>query len=479
MGLVSGEAASLAPSAEHRRRQVVAITSVVYLLLIGEGVLRKWLFPGFSQALFFVRDPVVLAAYLLALEGGLWPKGRALLVAGIGLGLAALGLAVVQFVLSPASGASPLLFEAYGWRNYFFYIPLAFLIGSTFQRRDIDRLLRTTLWLAIPIAALVVAQFYAPQDSVINVGFGDDPAQQFHGLGLNEDHVRPMGPFTSDVGQKEFAVSCVAMLLALWIAPASRRAAPFLLLAASSVATLTCIAFSGSRGALLHAGTVIACAVLIALLQARRSGSRRALIVLSGLAGAACLVVPIVFADGYQTFLERWDSAFAFESQTFTGGILGRALFGFIDFTRLLGDTPMIGYGLGLGGNASTLLGATVGGEVPVTVAETDWARHVVDLGPVLGVLFIAYRVALVAWVGSVAWRGMRGGMDPLPMLLFAFVALELLFGQITGHGTVNGYGWIFTGLCLAAANSAPATSESLAAVQPSPRAERFPNLLR
>ena len=40
-----------------------------------------------------------------------------------------------------------------------------------------------------------------------------------------------------------------------------------------------------------------------------------------------------------------------------------------------------------------------------------------------------------------------------MPLLLFGYVAYLLMLGQVTGQGAVNGYAWLFTGLCIAAAN--------------------------
>ena len=137
-----------------------------------------------------------------------------------------------------------------------------------------------------------------------------------------------------------------------------------------------------------------------------------------------------------------------------------------------------MGYGLGLGGNASTLLGATIAGAVPLSIAETDWARHIVDLGPLFGLLFIALRVLLVGWLAGEAWRALRRGASVLPALLFGFASIELLYGQITGQGTVNAYAWLFAGFCVAAGAEHPSESEPAMRESTGP-AVRFPNILR
>ena len=462
---------------ERARRTIVALALLFYVLLIFEGALRKWLLPAHGQALFFVRDPVVIAIYVLALRGRYFPRHPLLTIGLIFGGLGAL-LAAIQ-AMGPAGTIDhwPLL-AAYGWRNYFLYIPLPFVIGQVLRQSDLQRLIRLTLLLSVPVAALVVLQFRSSPDAPINVGFGANPDEQFHGLTVDLDHTRPMGLFTSDVGQKEFTASALAMLLALWIAPAARSFVRRWQLLAATCAVLACLAVSGSRGAMLQSGIVILAGAASALLVRRSGTALRAAILPALIALVAIVLFPVVFPEAYATFMNRWTSAAATEAASFHWGIFGRALYGFVDFIGLMGDAPAIGYGLGLAGNASLALGITIPGFAGW--AESDWARHIVDLGPIAGVLFILYRIALVGWLGAVCIRGAQRTQSALPVLLFAFVGTEMLVGQITGHGTVNGYGWFFTGLCLVAARAAP---EPLGAQQPSPATApatpRFANLLR
>jgi hypothetical protein len=186
---------------------------------------------------------------------------------------------------------------------------------------------------------------------------------------------------------------------------------------------------------------------------------------------------PVLFPEGFSAFIGRWNTAYSVEQQHFSLGIVGRALYGFIDFISLMGDAPLVGYGLGLAGNASTVLGITI--DNFTGWAETDWARHIVDLGPVMGLVFIGYRIAFTGWLGLRCLNGARRQQDPLPLLLFAFVGIDLLYGLMTGHGTVNGYVWLFTGFCLAAAS--PPVTKPMRAPAPEPFAPppRFANLMR
>ncbi len=60
----------------------------VYLLLIFEGAIRKWMFPSLAQVLFFVRDPFVLTAYVLALPARVLSEiEQRVMVTGLALGV--------------------------------------------------------------------------------------------------------------------------------------------------------------------------------------------------------------------------------------------------------------------------------------------------------------------------------------------------------------------------------------------------------
>ncbi len=469
-------AAALA-APERGRRAIVWLVMIVYLLLIFEGAIRKWVAPSMGQALFFIRDPFVLAIYCIALRHGFFPKQNNFLLAGLALGVLGLLLAGAQLMAHRGSLGTVLLLAGYGWRNYFFYIPLTFVVATALQREDIVRIVKLTLFLAVPMAALVLLQFASPLTSPINVGIGDEMGQQFHGLTVNQFHTRPMGTFTSDVGEKEFVVSCLAMALSLWIAPAARRYVKFWMLLPCTGGVLTCLALSGSRGAMLASGIVMLAAVGCAVLIRGGSVSARALLWPAVICVTAVVLYPIVFPEGYTSFMTRWTQAAVSEHRSFEYGILGRALYGFYDFFQLMGQAPPLGYGLGLAGNASLILGVTIEGFEGW--AETDWSRHIVDLGPVLGVVFILFRIALVTWLASTCIAGARRIGDPLPILLLAYVSVELLYGQVTGHGTINGYAWLFAGLCLAASNARSKTFAKESAPEPIAVRPRFANLMR
>ena len=455
--------AARAPSAarERARGRLVATVFVIYVLAIFEGSIRKFVLPQLSQYIFFVRDPFLIYAYLLATRHGLWPR-RGLFFA---LSVAMCGLGVLLFMLQLAINGldtTRILLGIYGWRGYFFYVPLAFLVGEQFNSVDIARLAKVTLWLAIPIALLVAVQFASLPTDAINRGVSDDEQFQFKGIGLTAERIRPTGPFTSSAGQQQFVGTAFAFALALLVLPRSRRQVGVLTLAAGTCAVLTCVALGGSRGTTIQCALSAAFALSLGLIGRGGTMKTRALVLPGLLAVAAVLLYPVLFPEGFEAFTSRWTTAAAAETG-FDGGVIGRALFGLVEFTRLVNEVPTLGYGLGYAGNASTTLQVVVDGVKPGSLAEADFARQMVDLGPALGIAYIAFRVALVAWLARMVWRATRGAAAVMPLLLFSYVGLTVLGGQITGHGTINVYAWLFTGLTIAAsslaASNAPLTA--------------------
>jgi hypothetical protein len=269
------------------------------------------------------------------------------------------------------------------------------------------------------------------------------------------------------------------MLLSLWLVPAARRFIKAWWLIIATAAALSCLAVSGSRGAMIASGIV--CLAAVGSASALKGGlgtASRTLLLPTVIVLAAAALYPIAFPDGYEAFLHRWSAAADVETQSFSLGVFGRALYGFVDFFQYMASAPLTGYGLGFAGNARTILAVTVPGLTDS--GETDWARHMIDLGPIIGVAFIFYRLMLTTWLGVTCFKGTRNTGNPLALLLFADIGVELLYGEITGNGTINGYAWLLAGVCIAASKSplaatATATaSDAAIAVEP-----RFANLMR
>lgn len=451
---------NLSDKQEAVRRRLVTLVFVIYWLVILEGVLRKWLLPSYEQYLFFITVPFVLAAYWTAFQHRRWPRSTAPMSAYYLLVIAVTMLVPIQFIVGEY-GSPYLLLAAYGWINYFLYIPLAFLIAEQFRREDLRRLFRHTVWLAVAAAPIVVLQFNSVPESVINVGFGSSSANQFEGLSSALGYTRPQGFFTSSLGQQQFVAASAAVVVANLLQSSRDRLLSASLLWMGVIAVVTMTAFSQSRGLLFSVGLILVAAIVAGVLTGKRRLILNAAVWPVALTAAVAVMWPLLLPTSFEVFSARWTGAWQSETNVFQYGIFGRMFWGFSSFVPYLSETPVSGYLLGLGGNASSQLTW-----VQMPQAYYDWNgyggwaeqaldRHIIELGPMLGIVFIAFRVWLTAWSGLRAVRATQRGRDPLPLVLFGYVGIVLLYGLITADGTVNGYTWMFLGLCLAAAKNA------------------------
>jgi len=442
------------------RRRLVRLIFLIFWLLIFEGACRKWLFPQYEEFLFFIRAPFTLILYWMAFSNRRWPA----MVWPVFIFYIFVILTTLLVMIQMVAGGYDnryLLVIGYGWFNYFFYFPLAFIIAENIRSQDIQRLTYHVTWMVLVAMLVVILQLFSPANSPINIGFGMEDGQQFASVRAALGFVRPTGFFTSTLGQQHFVASSSAILVAEYLRPHNKRSMSPALNYAGLAALVVMIALSQSRGLFIMMGLILLFTAITAILTGRQRVFFRAMVWPLLLLGGLMFLWLTVFPTAFEVFISRWMMAWASEIQVFDYGIFGRALYGLYNFIEYIPDTPIIGYLLGFGGNAANQLDWVQKPDAAIywtgygAWGEGGWPRHIIELGPLLGVAFIVFRVVLTIWLGIKTMRATYLNRDPLPCMLFGYTSVVLLIGQITGHGTLNGYVWIFIGFSLAAARTA------------------------
>jgi hypothetical protein len=442
---------------EKVRRLIVLFVFIIYLLLIFEGSIRKWVFPSAESILFFIRVPFVLLVYFLVVKYKMWPRMTIFLFFGLSFSVISLFLAPIQMILGEYSTHHWLL-VGYGFHNYFFYIPLAFIIAENFYPADIYRLIKVTLILAILAVPLVILQFFSPPDSVWIRGFAGE--SRFIGLSHNMNShiiVRPMGFFTSSVGQQLFVTSIVAFVIISWFSPVIKKQVGLNTLLLATFSLLPLIGVAIQRGLLIHILVVFLFSIFFGIITLQRKVLFNLLkvLILFVLLG---ILYPILFPQGYEVFYDRWVGAYLSESNYYDSnfGIFARLIYETIKFMLILEDIPLQGYLIGMGGNAISQLDWV---SVPLAsqqwVGTSGWAedglsRNMVELGIVFGLLFIFYRYAFFIWLVKRSFYSAKFTKQPIPLILIGLLMPLILFLQMTGQGTLVGYTWLFIGFCMA-----------------------------
>ena len=405
-------------------RSLKGLIWLYFWLLIFEGVLRKWIVPQWSAPLLIIRDPVVVAIYILALSKGRFPLNF------FALAIAALGLLSVGASLV---GEGTLAITLFGFRTNFLHLPLIFVIPAVFQRRDVEKIGRWFLLLAPAIALLVVAQFRGGSGSWLNVGAGGGEGGQIEaGYGK----IRPPGPFSFVTGMVAYSSLLTAFLIDHYL---RGRIHGRLLVISAAVSVALCLGLSGSRSSIAAVAVVGLAAVFAAL----RRGSLGKLIFGPFLLGAVAYFGLSLWSE-FRLGLEV--NAYRFGTGGVKDGLILRYLGDLLAPFGQAAEAPLFGHGLGLGTNAGSALRT---GKAEFLLAEGEWARVILESGPLLGFAFIALRLGIVIHLALASLRQLRTG-NTLPLLIFGACSLGLMNGQF-GPPTSLGFAVFGGGLCLAA----------------------------
>lgn len=429
-------------------RQLIWLYLVLWLI---EGGLRRWFLPGLATPLLLIRDPVVILIYILAAGKNLFPS-NSFVVGGAILGL-------LSFVNALLIGHGNAAVAAYGVRCDFLHVPLIFIIGQVLRQKDLLFLARMAVVLTIPYTALLVAQFYAPQDAWVNRGVGGEGGAGFDGA---LDRFRPPGTFSFITGP----AILYPLLTAAWFLAFSGRSLPVWLLAASGAALVVGVPISISRSLFLGC-SIVSVTGLAALFVGGRLSSKLLINLLIASALLPILITKVpAFRDGTEAFNSRWEAA-TDDQGGFQEAIVDRTIDG---LTSPFKNVTATGLGTGFSTNVGQKM---LTQERGFGASEGEWGRILFDNGSLLGVLIVIFRIALTGNIGLAAinaWK-MR---SPASLVFTSAAFLGVLNGQ-WGQATSLGGAIIGGGLTLAAANAfAPsATNASPIARIPNTRRRR------
>ena len=417
---------------EARRQFTVKWVFFIFILSLIEGPLRKWFLPGLAGPLTLLRDPFVIALYGYCLANGLMRLGG--VAAPLWLGFAAL-TSLIGLLQYAAAG-----FSIWGWmlgvRSYWLCLPLAFVVARSFTPQDILRFMRLCLWIAIPYAWLIVAQYNAPPFAFVNLGVGSDDAAS---VGVAKNILRPFGLFTYTGPNVQFTAFIVAAFVTFYIVDAPMRHRRFLFMAGGiSVAVMSLL--TGSRGIYFLVALILLFALLGLWLVRPNVRKFSRSIGIAGFVLLATVLFVVVFPDMLAAMKIRFAVAEAGE-----GSIWARAFGSFVEWTRALDSASLLGAGIGAGtpGVARFL------GLPDLIYGEGELLRNLNELGLFLGLPMLLLRAATALWIAWIAYVAARRRQTwALPIAGFAF--LFIFIGQIT-HSPLNAFlVWLAAGFVMA-----------------------------
>ena len=330
----------------------------------------------------------------------------------------------------------PFFVILYGWRSYFMYMPLAFIIAEYTDIKFAKKIAAFTCYIAIPMAILTYIQYKSPTDAFINKNVGGNNTQIFT---ISRGIVRPSGTFPFFTGQTIFIVTVLIMLLFNYFMD-KRKFLPEYVSYIAGVAFVSNLAVSGSRSA--YGSCLIVFIFLISssliLINKRKSAS---ILLFS--------IIAVVIAVGLFNAFFSEQIALLMERQSYAteqeGAISGRVAGIFTISTS--NDIPYLGYGIGTGSVGGSYIST---GSNNFALAESEWARIQLENGYFFGFLYIFFRILLAVYILKESLQATIRRNNPIPFIICSFTFPFVLVGQLTMNGTTTGYGCIFIGFTMA-----------------------------
>jgi len=404
-----------------------------FLLLIFEGALRKWILPSLEGPLLIIRDPLVLWILIMA-----WRYGLIAINSYI-IGMFSIG--VIGVYAAYFFGHGNLLVALYGARILLFHFPLIFVIGRIFDHNDVIKIGKATLLMAIPMCCLIMLQFYSPQTALVNLSVGGEPGGGFSGA---NNFFRPPGTFSFTNGNTLFFSFTTCFILYFWF---NYKTINRVVLVAATLALLLAIPFSISRGLFFQVIISLLFAAFAVMFKPKFLAG--VFLIIGGLILTFILLQSTpYFNTATSAFTSRFTSANKIEGGV-NGVLFGRFLGGMTKAISFSSNEPFFGYGIGMGTNAGSML--LKGGRY-FLVAEDEWGKVIGELGLVMGLTVIFFRMKLAFQISLKSYSSLLKG-NVMPWMLLSFGVLSLAQGSWS-QPTSLGFCTLIIGLILASSKT-------------------------
>jgi hypothetical protein len=413
----------------------------VFVLLVFEGALRKWVFPGAQAQIYLVKDVILLGVYL----GFFLDRRRTQPILRDGRAIKIiLGLAFMFGCLEVLNPNSPsVLVGLVGLKAYFLYAPIAFILPYAIKSREhLLRLIWCYLLIAIPVAVLGFVQIVAGPGSFLNTYVSHDEdvaALEGMGFGGTFNLVRTSGTFSYISGYSTFLSFIAILALGYNIAQGWRIKGNIIPLAALTL-VVGAMFTTGSRAPVY---SLIATApVILWWAMLRGVLTLRTAVRLSILIPIMALVAINVTPQAFEAFANRASSS--------SDGVSDRLFMGFFELIEALQAVPFFGLGIGVTHpSALTIMGVTSFWWLLGNTFEGEVARVTVELGAIGLMLMFGLRILVFIF----ALRSARTFKDPAYRALGIVLSIYLTLGfleMVILNPTAGLYYWGALGLVLA-----------------------------
>ncbi len=404
----------------------------VFLLLVIEGALRKWVLPQASEMMYFLKDLVLLGAYFNFYLFSAADKRLLLKFSVINILIyIAMGWCVFQ-AFNPSLG-SPLV-GIFGLRGYLLYIPLIWMIPSLLEsEEELYKFLRSHFLLLIPVGLIGIAQFFSPATSFINK-YSNEEGQPIATFGANAS-VRITGTFSYINNYAIFLIVCFGLLIVML---SIKQPRVWKVASIIEIFLVTVNSFmTGSRG------TVFAeILFLIGYLCTKGITKPASALRLLRQLTVPVLIISIAASIWFRPAIEAF-----WLRTTAHHDVSGRVVSSFAEPLYFISLKELDGYGTGATHQAAPALRQALDlpvGEVIPVYYEAEMGRIALELGPIGFLFWYGLRLSLIIALIGTFWKLKRPLLRQLALAAFLIQAIQFN-GQLVVHHTFSVYYWFLS----------------------------------
>jgi hypothetical protein len=394
----------------------------VFLIVLFEGAVRKWIWGSATIPLLGMRDLIVV----LAVFWGFLHRYFDARATGETILIFWTVLIIVWTFIQMLSGLQPLIVGVIGFRFWVLYLWFALLCAKTLNWQDIEYLFKLFSFTLLFMVPLALVQFMSPPLSFINRQAGGDDQGIFTVIA---DIVRTTGTFSFTAGYTTYLAFVTPVVL--WLMAGGLKASfnPLLRLLIIGLFFVG-VLISGSRGAIMT--TLFFTGMwFLALVFTNKIPTLSPAKMLFGLAGFVVLFFLLfpVMERAYEANTQRFENAAASED-------VGQRVIGmYMGADATWEQFAVLGYGIGAGANASR--GFMTGTNNGFLLGESEIDR-VLNEGGAVGMMLALFKWLLIIAGLLSAWKIFKRHNEFLPLSIWLVIAVQLpttsVIGQLTAH---------------------------------------------
>lgn len=392
----------------------------VFLIVVFEGAVRKWVASASTLPLILLRDLLAFALVVYAWRHGHLRRHKKITAVMLAWTCLVLGWGLLQLV---GGESSPVVFVI-GLRFWLLYTWFAIAAAAAMNETDYRTAVLAAAVVMVLLAPLAVLQHYSPPGARINTQLDGDEESVFVAVvGV----VRTTGTFSFTSGYATY-LTMVAPLVFGILGARKRNTRQFLFAIGVFVAFVTGALVSGSRTAAITSGMMLMAYLVGRLLFSKarnKVGAAVAVVVVLALTA----LFAYVFRDAIgitQTRFEQASQAEDFGERVLT------VLFGEPWVYDLM---SWLGYGVGFGSNLATYV--RTGAADVFALAEAEGGRILME-GGLLGIAYIALKYVVLGigllWSLRVSIRT----NSPYAVLVWLTTTLAIVSWPALGQLTAN-----------------------------------------